>query len=391
MAVDQQVLNQLKHEDPKERRKAIVALANSRDQAALAALTEVSRIDDDSKLRQLAAKAVQHIREQTERMASGARGVSERDQERAKSYTDEALGLYIAKDLAKATRALAKALQANPNLKTDMYFLSLVGNVFNTSGEEGLALLTSGEKRSEFIRSSEQGQVQKRKDEHRAATQEIGWGSLGFDLTVYGLVWAVVTFLYPLVGTQLLGRLATTAKTAAASASGPDPSLEFTRSFAQFNKAIATVGIPVFLIAALIVGVVMVVSMLIQGGFIHLAARLLGGTGTMPNMMSKLVPFYSLMTGVFFIWFCIAMGLISVGAGIIGLLCMAPMALVSFYVLFQSAGRIAKAYDFGVGQGCLTLIISSFLLGLLSALPSILLQGALTQWLTNALASGRPL
>ncbi len=131
------------------------------------------------------------------------------------------------------------------------------------------------------------------------------------------------------------------------------------------------------IIPAVVDGLVSAVFMLVLAFLIHqLAVRVFKGHGTMPYMMSQLVPFYSLMMPVFFIWSCIVMGMISVGAGLIGLLCVPLMALASIVVFFKSAGRIGAAYDFGAAKGCLSLVIGSLALSLVGGLLSALLFGA---------------
>jgi hypothetical protein len=118
---------------------------------------------------------------------------------------------------------------------------------------------------------------------------------------------------------------------------------------------------------------------------IHLfASKILGGNGTLPFMMSQLVPFYSLMTPVFFIWACLLMGMISIGAGMFGVLCAPIMVLAALVVLFKSAGRIGASYDFGAAKGCMSLAVGIFALAVVSTVLSSLIFGTA---LGNAMAS----
>src|SRR5512134_3316481 len=117
MAVDKKLLKQLKDNDPKVRRKAIVALADSRDLAALAPLNDVLKNDPEPKLREVAQRAIIHLREQAERATAFAASaeakngaerpvvVSEKDKQRAKGFVEESMSMYLAKDMAKATRS----------------------------------------------------------------------------------------------------------------------------------------------------------------------------------------------------------------------------------------------------------------------------------------------
>jgi tetratricopeptide (TPR) repeat protein len=382
MAADTRILQQLKHKDPQQRRKAIIALADSRDSNALKPLEEVAKSDPEEKLRGLAERAGKHLKEQLEKAAlapeTTARiAVSKNDEEKARGYVDEALSLYIAKDMAKAAKSLTKALKANPNLKEDNYFLSLVGNVFETTGEQGLEMLRSGEKRQEFIESAEKNKVQKHKDKHRAATEEITWASVGFDLVIYGAVVAVITFLAPLV----IGQLMTQFKnylTALPPEKLAQESVKLSpHAIDQLLKTLQGQSIIVSLVTAIGGGIGSVVYMLALGFLIHqLATRLMGGNGTMPHMLSQVVPFYSLITAVYFIWACLVMGMVAIGAGLIGLLCMPIMGLGGLVVFFKTAGRIGQSYDFGAARGCMALMAGTFALGILSSLLAYATVGA---------------
>ena len=214
MAVDARLLKQINHNDPKERRKAIIALADCRDMTGVPPLEKAAKSDDDPKLRELAGKALNHLKEQIEKAAERAANpdtplyVPEKQIERSKAYMTEAMSMVVAKDNAKAAKALAKALEANPNLRQDSYFMSMVSSLFNVNGEQAIRLLTSGEAREDFVKKQEKNKVQKRKDEHTSKAREIGWYSVGFDLTIYAVVAAIITFFAPLVYSQLITRAA---------------------------------------------------------------------------------------------------------------------------------------------------------------------------------------
>jgi hypothetical protein len=380
MAVDTKLIKQLKHNDPQQRRKAIIALADSRDLAALKPLSDIAQNDPDEKLRALAERAQNHLQEQASRAESRATNpppaqASERDTKRAKGYMDEAMSHYINKDNAKATKALTKALQVNPTLKTDSYFQSLVGNITGKHGEEGISLLVNAQSRVEFIQTSERGKAQKRKDDHRAKAVEIGWASAIFDLGVYGMVMLVMSFLTPFVVIQLL----TSALAYQTGLSVEDLQAETIQFSPEFNELIGSaqgIGIVTFLILALITAAASVFTIIVLCGVIHLVARyLLRGNGTLPFMISKLVPWYSFTTPIFFIWGFIALGMLSIGAGIFGVICSAFIPLASLFVMFKGAARIGEAYDFGAAKGCLSQGIALVLLGVLNFLAGYLLAG----------------
>jgi|GEM_PF-2576493 len=388
MAVDAKLLKQIKHNDPKERRKAIVALADQRDLAAVKPLEDAAKGDAEPKLRELADRAAQHLRAQIEkasaRAASPAAGykgeeptirISEKQMARAREYLDEAMSMVVAKDNGKATKALAKALQTDPSLRADQYFLSLASSLFNTSNEEAIKKLMSGEERGQFIKAQEQGKVQKRKNEHQSKAREIGWSSAAFDLIIYAVVVGIITFLAPIVVAQLLARTVDYQQALTPEKYDAE-TIKVSRQLESVVDDFQNQSIGALLIVAVVNGVGSVGSMVVLCYLIHLfASKVLHGSGTMPFMMSQLVPFYSMMTPVFFIWACIVLGLISVGAGMIGLLCAPLMALASLVVLFKSAGKIGTAYDFGAAKGCMSLAVGTLVLSAASTLFSSLIFG----------------
>ncbi len=400
MALDQKLLKQVRDKDPKVRRKAIVALADCRDAAALEVLDNAARTDADEKLRALAARAQAHLKEHVDRSEKVAANpeaykddpalkprISDKDKARAKAAMDEALSYYIAKDNAKATKCLIKAVVANPLLKEDSYFLSMAGNILNVPQDDAMQVLFDNTKRNDYIVSSKQAVIQRKKNEHYASTNELTWMAVWFDLGVFAAVTAVITFLLPLVFVQMIGRTIEYQSTLTFE-QRQEESMLIPADMIAFNDAVSTVGIPIFLAVALGTAAATAVSMLLQGGAIHLiATKLLGGTGTMRYMMCQILPYYSMTSLVLFVWLCIAMGIIAVGAGIIGLVCLAPMALASLVIVFKVAGKIGAAYDFGAGKGCMALVISSIALALVSSPVTMIIQNAFSSWMAQAMFS----
>lgn len=164
------LLRQLQHPDPDQRRRAIVALGRGADPAALPALARVYRTDPDPALRELALKAGRYLRQQTagapaesptKRPASPAaplpglaadslppkhveQPVSHRNVQRAKQYASQAMDAYMAGDKARAAAHLRKALSINPNLTADKALVNLAGEVTGLPPREALAALQEG-------------------------------------------------------------------------------------------------------------------------------------------------------------------------------------------------------------------------------------------------------
>ena len=403
MPVDARTLRLLKSNDPKQRRQAIVALAESRDPNALEHLAAVARADADPKLRDLAVRAQKHLNESLERAALASAGggnsapqaaskVSDKDAARARSFVDEAMSMFIANQPAKAAASMLKALRANPNLKHDSYFRSMVGTIFDTTPDEGLAMLMDQERRGQFISTQKQEQAQRKKSEHLSQSRVIGWSAAWFDLAIYGVVAAVITFLTPLVFRQIISQTIAY-QTGLTLEQLQQETFAISPDMAQLNLALDNLAIGLFLIAALLNGVFSVVGMLIQGGVIHLAAtRLLRGAGTLPFLLTQIVPFYSMMTGAIFVLWCIFMASIAAGAGTIGGICIGPiMILLSLFILFKTAGKIGAAYDFGAAKGCLSLLAAAFLLTVIVFAIGLALQSVASSALENLLLSSVPM
>ncbi len=364
MLVDAHTLRLLKSDDPKQRRQAIVALAESRDPSALKHLAIVARTDLNPKLRELAVRAHKHLKEtlefasQVSATPAAVRTAEKEESQHARDYMDEATSMFIANQPAKAAASMLKALRANPNLKHDSYFRSLAGTIFNTTPDEGLAMLIDQEidqeRRGQFISAQKQEQAQRQKSQRLSQSSGIGWSAAWFDLAIYGVVIVIITFFILLV---------------------------FSRIVIQSPIAyqLDPLFIGLFLIAALLNGVFSVVGMLIQGGVIHLVAtQLLQGIGKLPLLLTQIVPFYSMMTVmtsmIFVLWGALtAFG--SIEAGMTGAICSGPIiVLVSLFTLFKTADKIGKAYGFGVGKGCLSLLITSLLISLVTF---VIIQGML--------------
>ena len=349
MLVDARTLRLLKSDDPKQRRQAIVALAESRDPNALKHLAIVARTDLNPKLRELAVRAHKHLKETLEFASQvsatpAAVRTAETEESQARDYMDEATSMFIANQPAKAIASMLKALRVNPNLKQDSYFRSLAGTIFDTTPDEGLAMLMDQERRGQFI--SVQKQEQRKESDHLPESSRTGWNLAWFDLAIYGIVVVIITFFILLVFSRIVIQSPTAYQL--------DP-----------------LFIGLFLIAALLNGVFSVAGMLIQGGVIHLVAtRLLQGIGKLPFLLTQIVPFYSMMTGmtsaIFVLWgTLIAFG--SVEAEMAGAICSGPIILLAYlFTLFKTADKIGKAYDFGVGKGCLSLLITSLLISLVT-------------------------
>jgi hypothetical protein len=225
--------------------------------------------------------------------------------------------------------------------------------------------------------------VQLKREEHYAKTDELTWVSVGFDLAVFAAIIIVITFLTPIITTQLVQRLVTSQ----AAMEMEKLEQEAVRLPPELKlDAIQQIGPGTFLISGVVAGLLSTVGFFIQGGLIHLVAtKLFKGNGTMRYMMCQITPYFSYMYAVFFVWFCIILLMITSGLAIPGLLCMAIFTLASLVVfIFKPAGRIGQAYDFGVGKGCLSMFIANFLVAIIPSIISFVIgQSVMSSLMTS--------
>jgi tetratricopeptide (TPR) repeat protein len=150
--IDNNVIQQLDSPDPQERKKAIAALARSKNLEALKYLATVVKTDSDPEVADLARKAGIYIRKNAAAQPAPSRpapgpelvqdrlrdeltpapiGVEDReplpeeikvsraDEERARGHVEQAISWHMRGDNDKAADYLRRAFSANPKLQHD--------------------------------------------------------------------------------------------------------------------------------------------------------------------------------------------------------------------------------------------------------------------------------
>ncbi|MBC8170331.1 MAG: HEAT repeat domain-containing protein, partial [Anaerolineae bacterium] len=105
-------LDDLRHPDPEQRRQAIIAAARQGSQEALPALDQLTRLDPDTTLRELARKAIRHIHK-----IQGSPDPLGFDEAHRQFIL--ALQTYKKRGAVAAAPVLAKALRLDPTLEED--------------------------------------------------------------------------------------------------------------------------------------------------------------------------------------------------------------------------------------------------------------------------------
>jgi hypothetical protein len=351
-------VQQLQNPDPQQRRQAIIALANTRDPAALPPLAAVYRGDPDPELRELALKAGRYIRQESDQVgsapiASTGPGVSKRDAELAQFYLDAATNYQTLGDRGRAIEHLGKALSLNPARVHETFVTNLILLTTGMPVDQAMPMLTHPDRREELIRRVGGRRALEKVQKHGPGIEKATWENVSIDFLVYALAvsisfMAIILLALGPIQDMLNSMPMTTTSTVSADL-----------------DTLRTASVISLIIAAIFYGIVYTISLAIQGGMIHAAATLvLGGDGTLVYLYRRLVPFQTWAT------FGIAAGFIIImlfGSATDTFFLM-PMVVViaSVSVAYYTAEIISQVYNFGWFTGCLAMIIAAILLAVLS-------------------------
>jgi len=432
-------ITQLNDPDPGKRREAIVALGRAKDLAAIPHLARVFREDTHLELQELARKAAQYIRQSnagTDASAPlpGGRPIGEppiqsvvgaggmagagaavgRDGDEepaqpplppepkgpvrgrtytvapekvktARSFTEAALDAQMRGESDRAMKTLALALSLNPNLVNDGYYMNIAASITGLEGDGAVQMIVDSDQRKSYIKEKQREKKKAKIDSHLSKAKESSWGSTLFEAFLFIVINSVGPILLLLIVSELAGNLFGTIDLGELSAQE-----RATMRDLQARLPFAGGGLPivVFLIIGAIGAVGGILGYSIQGGIIHLMARLLGGRGTFTHMATLVLRFFNrysivvyILLGILFIVLFVTLGSPIVFCVVI------PLVLYGFYFFFKLAATVGEAYDFGSGMGCVTVIVSSIVLALVSSLISFtlgqLIINAVTPLLEN--------
>lgn len=416
------LIAQLQSRDPSERRQAIIALGRTKNLDALTALQNVYRTDTDSELRELARKAGAYIRQQADASASAPPPamssasvddedaykpstasvplrmytppapaekpraetrtsgreftVSRDDIERAKGLMDSALSANMRGDNARAMRDLAQAIKLNPNLINDKYFGSVAASVTGTSGDEAVRMIVDGTQRKQFVDDATTKVKRNVRDEKMANAKQSNSGGVLFELIIY----LVINIVFPIILAVIVVQVAR-----ANFAGMEDPELAALGEITAADVLpFLDVSVGGLIIVGLIVTVALIISTLFQTFMIHIAALLLGGVGTFVHLLDVMLSFYNRFQPILYVLlglnFIIAIA--TIGSFIPAC---STVVLVGFmlYYVFKTASKVGEAYGTGAGLGCLTLVVSSIIIGLVNVVLSSVVGNALAGLLTQ--------
>lgn len=420
--IDDKLIRQLNSPNVEQRKQAIAALAKTKDRDALSYLSNVFRSDADPEVRDLARKAGIYInKNSTQSGGSGIVGgggnvsgekskttyayedtddeeddgyasaygdaddvadddvdgadyddvkVTPLDEERANGLVQQALDIHMRGNNDKAIKYLSQAFAKNPNLKRDSYTVGLATTITGLPGPQAVGYLmeaSGGGKAKRGEKAKTGGGV----------PGEITWGDAFVDLAIY---WLVNVGIAAIGGILVLFALNDLMQTLSSSASSYSATTFFDpHAIIGFIQGLA---VPVLLMYSAILATLLLVILLIQYVAIHFVSLgMLGGDGTMPELIRKLSIVMTFGTPVYLVVSFFLSVMLPIYSPESANTALIANFILPFVLTFIMAQRIGVAYRFGTGRGCASVILSSIALGVCACGLSFVLSSALASQL----------
>jgi hypothetical protein len=298
--------------------------------------------------------------------------VSEANQRRAKDILESALTANINNDNARAMRYLYQSLMMDPNLINDGYYAQIAGGVTEAPRDEAIQMIIDQGERKTFIKSQEKAVRDERKNKHLSEARRSNWTAVAVDLLIYMLI-------------NILGPLALFFAVAE-SLGSLDPQL-----IAELERQGVTAGFSFIVYLPLVVGSAAsaLASFLIQAAVIHGVARyLLGGVGTFPNLLTRLLGLYNRMLAIIYaISFVAVLATFILQFSPLALCFTLPLVGASLYLGIKTLAVVGEAYDFGVLMGCIAVLAGTLLIVIVTAILSWAAVSTLIQQLQTLIAT----
>lgn len=412
--MDDQILDLLASENPNDRKRAVKALAQSGEAEALDYLADAYKFEDDPEVKALIVKAGKYIKKQQQAPKWEAQEVDEPEsdepepehveispmqEKRAESLFGNAMNFVVRGENDEALKQLKKALEVNPNLRYDARVKGLASEILNTTGDAAMDILMSGD----AMEAGKSKRKPKRKTKDGIVEEEVTWGTALTDLAIYALVMAGIVIVGMLLVFQQIDLFAANFTTTYADALLSQASytmttdeywefeagIESMRNIVEQGRgALLAFGIVGSLIYGLMYAVFNVIMLFITYIFLHFTATgIMGGDGTLPRLINKTALFITgisafsmiLSIAMFYLMFnglfdsiataatnpdvdpaIIDTQLESIFGTINTLSCVS--GIVSLIALFWYGSLVGEAYDFGMGRGCVTILVGSILM-----------------------------
>lgn len=375
--IDDNLIALLEHRDPAQRKKAVQALAQTRNPDALPYLMVAYKSDADPHVRELAHKAGVYIRKNAPASSSSANAsasttpgvitagvITQTDREWAETFLRQALDRHMRGDDEFAYRNVLKALKRNPDLQTDAETLEIVARITEKPEDEAIAYLLEWEARA--LRNAGKHKWVS-DDSYRGVVVNLAiyWlVNMGLVLVGFFLVLSLVSVSDAFNNPQFQGAVAINRP------EDIDPSaLVSSLATAFISNGLA---ISALLPYAMLDALRSVLSLLIVYFAIHMISVLiLNGEGTLPRLIRLLTPFMSIMFPLLTV-LVVAVILIPIAfPDLSGIMRIIPIIYL-FVLGFGTAASVSRAYRFDIGRGCISLVLTGAFFMLMGCSLSVL-------------------
>lgn len=384
-------LRLLQSADARQRRMAIIALANQRDPAALPALDRLQQDDPEPELRALAQKAARYIRQyprpgadagnraeaadhaaetgpavQDTPPAASEPAITARDRELARRHLDAASGYYVNQQRGRAIENLGKALTLNPELRHDAFATNLITQLTGRPVEAAMPLLINPDARARLI--ADVGGRQPLRPVTAAPEDSVTWGAAILDLAIYGVVTAIVSLALLML---MIDPLIEMYEEALASGSVMTTTSNITlEDLRMLRDASLLVLVPSVMVSA----IYSVIGLALQAAGIHFAAiTFFGGSSTLPRFLHRYATFQAAVVlgyGVL-----LALALLSGSLSTFVLVAAMVGGLASLVIAYYVTSLIAQTYGIGWMSGCLSIILGGIFIAIVSYLGMLIFFG----------------
>lgn len=422
----------LKSDDPKIRKQAIIAMANSKDPRAMKALQWAYKNDPDPTLQDLALRGAKFIKDKTTEMeaasatseyvppweqpsastpaepltapATSSRPrptydppppqfgdyadsvenktvepdyVSPKDERAARALLDRAIDFKIKGQNHKATEMMIQAFTLNPNLRFDMMAAGLAGDLLELPTEKAVAMLmntVARENLSHAVKGAIQSQEKTQKQENTEddAFNALFWGVIYF-LVWFGVVVGMMLLVIELItDSAVLDQIFTQAYSDPTLTAEEQAELNIVeQQLRELSAELDRVGNVVAVVLGAIVGIYSVIIVLIVSGSVHVVAKALMGKGTVWGFFAKMVQYY-LIVAMSFVGLSL---MLFTPLGLVALLGLCLFLPATFYFYMRV---ISSYYDLGMGVSFVVAILGSFIYNVTTSLIPTLLDALIS-------------
>jgi hypothetical protein len=217
--------------------------------------------------------------------------ISPRDLELSRGHLDAATGYFTQGDRGRAIDSLGKALALNPKLQREPFAANLIVTLTGRPVSEGVPVLINPQSRADLVLKAG-GKPKLKAQAHGKGADTATWTNVLIDLALYAIITTLATLAIFTVGLEGLKDFYEDYSTFTM----VDPYGTGTQEEVDWD-AVGDISIALLIPISIGVGIVSIISLVIQAAGVHVAATMiLGGTGTYVFLLRRYVPFQTIVT-----------------------------------------------------------------------------------------------